>query len=348
MTQESERKMTKTKKGLLIGIPVFLAVVIGLLVSIYAFPQTKFAQKASAKIGLPVVALDTQHFITSRDWEQNTLSTLQLYTEHKDDLLQAGVSIDFSGADGEKLFAVKRKEILNKMVEDAIIEKLATERGLAVSNDDLTKNVDAVLQQNGNDQQFRQKLLSEYNWTLDDFKRIVVRPTLFNEALEAYFNKQKQDTGKAKQTLLEAQKQLAGGASFADVAKQYSEGATAQNAGDLGWLPTDAIEPEIATLVKDQPLHVPSGIIETSIGYHIVMVEEREQKNTATLVHLRQIFARKQTYLDWLQEQKQQTKLWIPLRGYQWNQSTGRIEFTDENMRHFEENVRQEAAGMIL
>jgi len=145
-----------------------------------------------------------------------------------------------------------------------------------------------------------------------------------------------------------AQKQLAGGASFDVVTKQYSEGATAQNAGDLGWLPIESIAPEIAKVVQDQALHVPTGIIETSLGYHIIMVDERQQEASTTLVHLRQIFARKQTYPEWLEKEKQQANLWIPLRGYSWNHATGQVEFTDENLRHFEENVRQEAAGMIL
>jgi parvulin-like peptidyl-prolyl isomerase len=348
MSQESSRKMTRTAKGVLIGVAVLIVAAIGFAVSIYAFPQTEFSQKVSARIGLPIAFLDMRHTVNSKNWEQNTLSTLKLYTERKDDLLQAGLSIDFSGPDGEKLLAVKRKEILNKMIEDMVIEKLATDRGLTVSNDDLTKNVDQVLSENGNSEKFQQKLSTEYGWSMDDFKRIVVRPELLSEALETYFNKQNQDSGPAKKSLVEAQRQLAGGTSFADVAKQYSEGTTAKEAGDLGWLPLDAIAPEIAILVKDQPLHVPTGIIETSLGFHIVEVEEREQKNGAVLVHLRQIFAKRQSYLDWLEAEKQQAKLRIPLRGYQWNAETGRVEFTDENMKHFEENVRQEAAGLIL
>ena len=148
--------------------------------------------------------------------------------------------------------------------------------------------------------------------------------------------------------MLEAQRQLSGGMSFADVANHYSEGATANNSGDLGWLPIEAVTPEIATFVKDQPLHVATGIIESALGFHIVVVDDRQEKNNSILVHLRQIFVHKQTYAEWLQEQKRQIRPLILLRGYQWNADAGRIEFSDPDMRHFEENVRQEASGMIL
>jgi len=339
---------SRGKTWLWFFLSLVLFVCIGLVVSVYAFPSTNFSQKVSTAVSLPVVFLTPQQFITSREWERNTLSTIRLYAEKKDTLLKAGLSIDFSGADGQKLLSAKRKEILNKMLEDRLVEKLATDRGLSVSAADLTNNVDVVLQKNGNDQKFRQQLSTDYGWTLDDFKQIVVRPTLLGEALEKFFNQQKQDNGKAKQTMLEAQKQLGGGMSFADVTTHYSEGATARNGGDLGWLPIEAVTPEIATFVKDQPLHVATGIIESTLGFHIVMVDERQEKNNSILVHLRQIFVHKQTYAEWLQEQKTQIKPLILLRGYQWNADMGRIEFSDPDMRHFEENVRQEASGMIL
>ena len=348
MMQRLKDLFSQGKMWLWIFLSLFLFVCIGLVVSVYAFPANSFSQKVSTAISLPVVFLTPQQFITSREWEKNTLSTIRLYTEKKDILLKAGLSIDFSGADGQKLLLVKRKEILNKMLEDRFIEKLSTERGLSVSAADLTNNVDVVLQKNGNDEKFRQQLSIDYGWTLDDFKQIVVRPTLLNDALEKSFNQQKQDNGKAKQTMLEAQRQLSGGMSFADVANHYSEGATANNSGDLGWLPIEAVTPEIATFVKDQPLHVATGIIESALGFHIVVVDDRQEKNNSILVHLRQIFVHKQTYAEWLQEQKRQIRPLILLRGYQWNADAGRIEFSDPDMRHFEENVRQEASGMIL
>ena len=75
---------------------------------------------------------------------------------------------------------------------------------------------------------------------------------------------------------------LKAGASFADLAKSYSDDpGSAQNGGDLNWVSTGEMVPAF----EDKMLHTPIGQIsepfQSSYGWHILEVEaERDQDMT--------------------------------------------------------------------
>lgn len=63
---------------------------------------------------------------------------------------------------------------------------------------------------------------------------------------------------------------------FAQVARKYSEDATAKSGGDLGWLTRDQLDPQFAAPAFSLQPGVPSGIVETRYGYHLIMVQEKK------------------------------------------------------------------------
>ncbi len=88
--------------------------------------------------------------------------------------------------------------------------------------------------------------------------------------------------------------QLRGGASFASVARQFSQAANANVGGDIGWVLGDQLSPQIADAVEGLADGQISDPIRTVIGYHILQVAEtrilaKPDPQTATL-RLSQIF----------------------------------------------------------
>jgi hypothetical protein len=314
----------------------------------YTTPQSVAGKRIGSVLPLPVAFVDMTHIITSRQWYDNITSVEHFYTVKHDDLVQRGVSVDFNGSEGQQLLRVKEKGILNKMIEDTLVQVIATQKGLTVSEGDVAQAVDQKLDALGNREAVQQQLAQEYGWSLDDFKQRIVRPSLFSEALEKLFMKEKWDTSNAKTRIQAAQAELNQAKSFDEVAMKYSEGATAQAGGDLGWLPLDALAPEVVVVVKGQALNTPTGIIESSIGYHIILLTEKKQEGSQALVHLKQILIRRQAYPEWLITQEPQYRVWILPRGYTWNRDQSQVEFTDQGLKHFEQNIQQEASGMIL
>jgi peptidyl-prolyl cis-trans isomerase SurA len=69
--------------------------------------------------------------------------------------------------------------------------------------------------------------------------------------------------------------QLRRGAAFAALAQQFSQGATAQQGGDLGWILPGALDPALDAAVEKMPLRQASEAIRTPAGYHIIYVIDR-------------------------------------------------------------------------
>ncbi len=67
---------------------------------------------------------------------------------------------------------------------------------------------------------------------------------------------------------------------FSQLARQYSEDASAPKGGDLGWVTIGQLDPEFEAAALGLPVGMPSGIVETKFGYHIIMVEGKQPAGT--------------------------------------------------------------------
>ncbi len=69
--------------------------------------------------------------------------------------------------------------------------------------------------------------------------------------------------------------QLRRGANFAALAQQFSQGATAQQGGDLGWILPGSLDPALDATMEKLPLRQASEPLRTAAGYHILYVIDR-------------------------------------------------------------------------
>lgn len=340
--------VVRWKTVILVGTFVVGLALVSVTVLVYCFPQTKAAVMFGKKLPIPVAIVGTSSIITTSALESNVDAVERFYDRKQNVLHDAGVVVSFSGPDGEKRLLLKRKNILQKMIEDRLIEAIGRARGIIVTDDDLTQNVDRKLEEYGSREGLTKSLAEDYGWTVNDFKQAVVRPSLYSEALQKQFSEDKSQNIAAKQKIDEALSEMESGRSFESVAAKYSEGATANKGGDLGWIPLTSVTPELVTAIDAQTTRAPTKVVESALGYHILLVEERKTENDVVLVHLKQIFTRKKVFADWLVEQERQYRVFIPVRGYFWNADAGQIEMTDGDLKEFEKTLRQQPNGIFL
>ncbi len=69
--------------------------------------------------------------------------------------------------------------------------------------------------------------------------------------------------------------QIRRGAPFAALAQQFSQGATAQSGGDLGWILPGSLDPALDVVIEKLPLRQASDPIRTPSGFHILYVIDR-------------------------------------------------------------------------
>jgi peptidyl-prolyl cis-trans isomerase C len=63
---------------------------------------------------------------------------------------------------------------------------------------------------------------------------------------------------------------------FAELARKYSEDGSAESGGDLGWVVKGQLDPQFEAAAFKLGQGVPSGIVETRFGYHIILVEDKQ------------------------------------------------------------------------
>ena len=86
--------------------------------------------------------------------------------------------------------------------------------------------------------------------------------------------------------------QLRSGAAFPVVAAQFSQSQTALQGGDLGWLPINQLDPEIAAIVPEMPPGAISNPIKVAGGFSIVQMRGKREigRESGIALTLRQVF----------------------------------------------------------
>ena len=93
---------------------------------------------------------------------------------------------------------------------------------------------------------------------------------------------------------------------------------------------------ELQKSVEATRVGVVGSPLESSLGSHILRVDDVKEENGIQRYQLSQIFVKKPIFSDWLSEQMQHMNIWVFDMDYDWNRETARIEFRDASMKDFE------------
>jgi parvulin-like peptidyl-prolyl isomerase len=160
-------------------------------------------------IPAPAAIINYRYFVLLGDLERNLSSVQKFYATQ--DLSQTGLRVDFSTPDGQKRLEIKRKNLLQKMIEDKVIEIIANKKGISISQEQAGEIVNQKLQELGTADEVKKNLLDSYGWTIDDFKKQVVLPGMYKDALNAYFDQHDSNTAHTKELAEKAKSELDGG-----------------------------------------------------------------------------------------------------------------------------------------
>jgi len=339
-------KLKKHKIWLIVGISagVIFVFLLFLVLGVYKFNwSNRFFVGATKIIPFPAVYVRRAGSISVNEIKANKLAVKKFYESQ--DFEKIGMRVDFSTDQGAKRLAVKEKEIINKMIENKVIENLAQKRDITLTDTAVAMELESNIQQFGNKDNLMSDLARLYGWTIKDFEQKVVKPEMYSEKLaQVYANEMDTSAQQAKIKSLH-EKATSKKEDFAKVAKENSDGQSAENGGDLGWSTKDQLIQAVADKAFSMKAGEISEPIESPLGFHILKLEEKKTDNGQDLVHLRQIFVKKTTFADWLKEKTKDYSVTIFLKDYQWNSNEAQIEFRDGGMRTFEQNLPANSEG---
>ncbi|NLG79414.1 MAG: foldase [Firmicutes bacterium] len=202
------------------------------------------------------------------------------------------------------------RQLLAKMIREELMKQGAARYNIQVTDEDVAAEVDELKAQFGSDAGLEQAL-SQYGMTLDDL-RDQIRTNLLLEAIASkdvtinddevkkYYEEHKDEFKEPEQvrarhilvkdekTAKEIEKELAGGADFAELAKAKSEDPGSKDkGGDLGYFERGAMDPAFEKAAFALKIGETSGPVKSSFGYHIIRVDDRKPERIPPLEEVR-------------------------------------------------------------
>lgn len=237
----------------------------------------------------------------------NEVITLsELDSELHDEIIR--LRARYRGKELERQLAEKRYEVLNNLIDQRILVQEAKAKGLQVSEDELREAKERLAANpsaqaaasSASEKQLRQEIMVQKLMSFEVFRLVMVSP----EEIRAYYDEHTSQFTDApryhirqillkprtSETVAGARKEAEGiyaklknGESFTELALRHSAGPEGQVGGDLGFLGKQECLAPIAQALETMSVGETSPPIETSLGVHIILLEEKIPGETRPL-----------------------------------------------------------------
>ncbi|MEA1923329.1 MAG: peptidylprolyl isomerase [Pseudomonadota bacterium] len=233
--------------------------------------------------------------------------------------LRQTISVEYRQEDFQALPAKEQnaiiKKALDELIDNLLIARKAASLGINIGDEEVNETIERVLQQNRMDQETLEKALAAQNLNFTSYKSKIasdllkakfvskeIRSNIIITNQEILNYAEKHDllsteesvtlaqifipassshaaAGKDDEIWKEIHERLKKDESFFTLASEYSEGPAAAKGGRLGTFKRGNLLAEIEDAAYEQPLNKPSKVIESSLGYHMIMVSNRTGKD---------------------------------------------------------------------
>jgi parvulin-like peptidyl-prolyl isomerase len=220
--------------------------------------------------------------------------------------------LDPNSAEGQRELLRLRREVLDDMIDQALIEQAGARMGLSVSEAEVDEAIKQSVEAVGGEAKMAESMQQSNTTTEEvrDIERagIIARKVLDKVAADVPSTAQAVhariilcETEAPCQAALE---RLEAGEDFATVAAEVSaDASSAKRGGDLDWvvrgmLPSREVEDALFAVPEGQR----SRVVKTEFGYHIIEVLGLASDHPLTEAQLNEL--RQQRLRDWLAEQR--------------------------------------------
>ncbi|NDJ33736.1 MAG: hypothetical protein GYB64_03655 [Chloroflexi bacterium] len=172
-----------------------------------------------------------------------------------------------------------QQQVLNLLVERELIRQYAVENGIAITDEQVQSEIDAMIAENG--EEFFNGWLNTNYYTIDEFREAIRVDLTTQTLLQDVVNDVPAEVQhvNARHILVNSEaeanevlERLEAGESFGELAAEYSVDVTTRdNAGDLGWFPRGGLlVQEVEEVAFSMAPGERSGVVASDWGYHIV------------------------------------------------------------------------------
>lgn len=306
---EDKPKKTQKKKGKLLWKLIILAVflVVGFLVTVGVLiyrqkSEALFVKSVTRVVPYPALYVDGK-YITMADYYSQLGILETYYKEYK--------KVDFTTEEGKKMLSDLRKEVMDRLEEEAIVAAEAKKMNVSVEKKEFDESFDKLVTSNGGQKDFSEILKKFYGLTPEEFKSQIYAPRMLKQKLTDKINSDESVTNAAKAKAEGLLAQIKAGADFAKLAQENSEDpGSAANGGDLGYFGKGKMVPEFENAAFALQVGQVSELVRTVYGFHIIKVIDKKDDQ----VKASHILIKVRDFNDWLAEKEKTVKKYIFLK----------------------------------
>jgi foldase protein PrsA len=245
--------------------------------------------------------------ITRADYErQVSLATTYLKNQ----------GVDATTEEGKQTIATMRDELLDQMIDQEIINQAAAKEGLSVTAAEIdTQIAETVVQAGG--QEILDAWYTSSGFTKEEYRQAVreqlTGDKLFQKVVVAVPTTAEQVHARHIMVATKAEAdavvtRLKSGEDFAKVAQEASlDEGSKTDGGDLGFFPRGLMIPEFENVAFALEPGKFSDPVETSYGFHVIMVVERDPQRPLDEQMLQ--VSQQEEFTKWLDAQKSAAKI---------------------------------------
>lgn len=237
------------------------------------------------------------------------------------------IEATYRGADRGKAVNENRKMLLNRMIDNLLIEQESRKAGIEVRDEEVTAAIEDIRKTRGMTPDAFEKALAEEGMPFDAYRKelrdqiirmrlvrrdIKSRIAVTDEEIGEYYQSHRDDyegkesvrvrqiflnlprdadpaeREKVRKAAETIRESLADGEPFEAVSEKYSKGTVAASGGDIGFIERGMILPELEAVAFSLPLNQISSVIESSVGLHIIEVTERRGAGLMAIENVRE------------------------------------------------------------
>jgi parvulin-like peptidyl-prolyl isomerase len=219
-------------------------------------------------------------------------------------------------ASGVDLTEEDRKRVLDALIDETLLAQAAAEKGFIVNDELIEERMNSLLENVGG-QAALDEWLTTNGYDLPGFRQVLGR-SVAAAWMRDQVIAQVSDTADhvhARQILMRTREeaeqvyaQLQNGEGFDELAAKYDP----VTRGELGWFSRGyLLQPDVEQAVFALEPGQYSNVVETPIGFHIVLVIERDPQRS--LEPQARLELQKKAMQDWLEQQRSQSEIIISL-----------------------------------
>jgi foldase protein PrsA len=212
------------------------------------------------------------------------------YREYSDDLATARrVFAKANAEDPSQAIPTEanlRKGVLERLVENVVLEQEAKRLNATVSDEELEAEFAKMTAAAGGEDPVK-TIQETYGWTKEQFKRKAMRPYFLAQKITAALAENPEAAAAVEKRAQFFLDKIKAGEDFAKIARENSDDkVSAMQDGDLGFFAKEVMVPEFADAAFKLKVGETSGLVKTKFGYHIIRVTDvkKDKKGEVTEV----------------------------------------------------------------